>query len=141
MAAALGTFGLKLDDKGRLIVPARARDEMAGGTYLTRGQGNCLFLFTEPQFDSYRAEMAQNAPPGMPSIAFDRVFYSSVVNQTLDTQFRLTIPPVLREYAGLTRELAVIGLAHRMEVWDAEAWEAYLAAFSADYSGLSEGVR
>jgi len=141
MAAALGTFWLKLDDKGRLIVPSKARESLGAGTYLTRGQGDCLFLFSEPQFESYRSERLENAPPGMPSIAFDRVFFSSVVSQRLDSQFRISIPADLREYASLTHELAVIGLAQRMEVWNAQSWRDYLATYVADYSGLLEGVR
>jgi MraZ protein len=141
MVAALGTFWQKLDEKGRLILPAKARAELAGGTYLTRGQGNCVFLFSEAQFEAYRAERALTTPPGMPAIAFDRIFFSSVVAQEPDKQGRITISQDLRDYAHLDRDLAVIGLAHRMEIWDAAAWNQYLAAYEAEFSQLSEGVR
>jgi MraZ protein len=141
MAAALGTFWQKLDDKGRIILPAKARAELAGGTYLTRGQDRCLFLFSSDQFDAHRSDTAAAAPPGMPALAFDRVFFSSVVAQDPDKQGRITIPGELREYAGLDRDLAVIGLEKRMEIWDADRWNAYLDAYVADFSSLDEGVR
>jgi MraZ protein len=141
MVAALGTFLLKLDDKNRIILPAKARVDLAPGTYLTRGQDRCVFLFSEQQFADYRQEMADQAPPGMPAMAFDRVFFSSVVPQNLDKQGRLTIPSDLRDYAGLDRELAVIGLEKRMEIWDAAAWTAYLDQYIAEFSALSDGVR
>jgi MraZ protein len=141
MVAALGTFMQKLDDKGRLILPAKARPDLADGAYLTRGQGNCLFLFSTSQFDAYRDLMARNAPVGMPAMAFDRVFFSSVVRGELDKQGRITIPAELRKYAGLARDLAIIGLARRMEIWDATRWNEYLETYEADFSALSEGVR
>jgi MraZ protein len=136
-----GTFFVKLDEKGRIVMPAKARSELIDGAYLTSGQDRCLFLFTESQFTAYRDQMALNAPPGMPALAFDRVFFSSVVAGSVDKQGRLAIPPKLRDYAGLDRELAVIGLATRMEIWNAETWQTYLDYHEADYSALREGVR
>jgi MraZ protein len=141
MAEAWGEFRLKLDDKGRIITPARSRPAFAGGTYLTRGQDRCLFLFSASQFEAYRQRMAQSAPEGMPAMAFDRIFYSSVAAGDLDKQGRLTIPPALRQYAGLDRDLVAIALDSRIEIWDAAAWDAYYERFVADYSSLHEGVR
>jgi MraZ protein len=141
MVAAFGTFRQKLDDKGRIILPAKARADLAAGTFLTAGQDRCVFLFSQSQFDAYRAAKAQDSPPGMPAMAFDRVLFSSVVTQEVDKQGRITIPPDLRSYAGLDRDLAVIGLESRMEIWDAEAWTAYLAQYEQEFASLQEGVR
>jgi MraZ protein len=141
MVAAFGTSWQKLDEKGRIILPAKSRPELAAGTYLTRGQDRCVFLFSEAQFEAYRQETALNAPPGIPPIAFDRVFFSSVVAQDIDKQGRITVPAELRDYAGLERELAVVGLAKRMEIWDAKRWNSYLDLYVAEFSDLSEGVR
>ncbi|MDR3202939.1 MAG: division/cell wall cluster transcriptional repressor MraZ [Bifidobacteriaceae bacterium] len=141
MVAAFGTFWQKLDEKGRIILPAKSRAELAGGTYLARGQDRCLFLFSAAQFDAYRGEMAADAPPGMPALAFDRIFFSSVVGQEPDKQGRITLPPDLRDYAGLERDLAVIGLEKRLEIWDAARWNSYLDQYVGDFSGLSDGVR
>jgi MraZ protein len=141
MAVSYGTFYLKLDEKGRIILPAKVRPDLLAGTYLTRGQDHCLFLFSETQFEAYRDQMSLNAPPGMPAIAFDRVFFSSVVNGSMDKQGRLMIPPNLRTYAGLVRDLAVVGLTGRLEIWDVATWESYVDYHETDYASLREGVR
>ncbi|MDR2374529.1 MAG: division/cell wall cluster transcriptional repressor MraZ [Bifidobacteriaceae bacterium] len=141
MRGALGESLIKLDDKGRIILPAKARGALTDGVYLTRGQGECVFLFSEAQFDLYTEQNRAAAPPGMPAIAFDRVFYSGVVVQDMDKQGRVLVPPNLREYAGLSRDVAVIGLKQRLELWDAARWRAYLNDYTPQYSELSEGVR
>jgi MraZ protein len=141
VSEAWGASFIKLDDKGRIILPSKARSSFKEGTYLTRGQDQCLFLFTKTQFDTYREHNRTQAPPGMPAIAFDRVFFSSVVPQDPDKQGRISIPTSLREYAGLTRELAVIGMEQRMEIWDADRWQSYLDQYVEQYSQLQEGVR
>ncbi|MDR0432150.1 MAG: division/cell wall cluster transcriptional repressor MraZ [Bifidobacteriaceae bacterium] len=141
MPAAFGEFRLKLDEKGRIVLPAKTRPQLAGGTYLTRGQDRCLFLFSEDQFAAYRERMAEDAPSGMPAMAFDRIFYSSVAAADVDKQGRLTIPPALREYAGLERDLVIVALERRMEVWSAGAWDAYYERYVTPYAALNEGVR
>ncbi|MDR1426987.1 MAG: division/cell wall cluster transcriptional repressor MraZ [Bifidobacteriaceae bacterium] len=141
MAAGAGEYSLKLDDKGRIILPAKVRPALASGAHLTRGQDHCLFLFSEAQFDAHRESMAEATPPGMPAVAFDRIFYSSVVTTDVDKQGRLNIPPALRAYAELERDLVVIVLATRMEIWSAAGWAAYLERYESAYASLSEGVR
>ncbi|MDR1152662.1 MAG: division/cell wall cluster transcriptional repressor MraZ [Bifidobacteriaceae bacterium] len=141
MAAAFGEFRLKLDEKGRIILPAKTRPQLADGTYLTRGQDRCLFLFSDAQFEAYRRHMADNAPTGIPPMAFDRIFYSSVVAADLDKQGRLTVPAPLRQYAGLERDLVIVALERRMELWDAAAWDSYYDRYVLSYSTLNEGVR
>jgi MraZ protein len=73
--------------------------------------------------------------------AFDRMLYSSVVRQEPDKQGRITIPPILREYAGLDRELAVVGMDTRIEIWDAAAWQTYTEAYEPLFSKLAGDVR
>ncbi|MDR1799765.1 MAG: cell division/cell wall cluster transcriptional repressor MraZ [Bifidobacteriaceae bacterium] len=141
MSEAYGEQFIKLDEKGRIILPSKARPAMADGVYLTRGQSQCIYLFSKPQFEAHRQYNREHAPAGMPAIAFDRIFYSSVVNQDMDKQGRITVPPAQRQNAGLERDLAVIGLEERIEIWDAAAWRAYLDQYTAQYAALVEGVR
>jgi MraZ protein len=141
LSEAWGTANIKLDDKNRMILPAKARASFADGTYLTRGQSECIFLFTRSQFDAYREMNRNQVPQGMPAIAFDRIFFSSVVAQDQDKQGRIGIPQSLREYAGLTRELTVITMEARMEIWDTERWQVYLDQYAKPFSQLVEGVR
>jgi MraZ protein len=141
MVQAFGVIRQKLDEKGRIILPAKSRPEFAAGYFLAEGQDRCVFLFTDLQFQAYRDQMAASAPQGMAPIAFDRMFYSSVVAGSPDKQGRLNIPSELRTYASLVRDLVVVGLPGRMEVWDAGTWDAYRTLNVATYSSLTEGVR
>src|SRR5688500_16854352 len=72
--------------------------------------------------------------------AYSRVFFASAHDETPDKQGRVTIPGHLREYAGLTRELVVIGASSRVEIWDKEAWDTYLAESEDDFADIEEGV-
>ena len=122
----LGTHMQKLDDKGRLILPAKFRDELAGGLVLTRGQEHCLTLFSAREFETVHEQMRQAPMTSKDARDYLRVFLSGAAAEQPDKQGRITIPQILRRYAGLDRELAVIGLGNRAEIWDAQTWESYL---------------
>lgn len=132
----LGTHFLKLDDKGRMILPAKFRDELAQGVVVTKGQDRCLVVWPRAAFDEYAAGLRANAQANARVRALTRVFFSSAFDDQPDRQGRLTIPPVLREYAGLDRELTVVGADTRVEVWDTNAWSDYLAASEAEFAEL-----
>lgn len=136
----LGTHTPRLDDKGRLFLPAKFRKELAGGLVVTRGQERCLYVFAMSEFE--RITEAMNATPVTNRGArdFQRVFLSAASDEIPDKQGRVTIPAVLREYAGLSRECTVIGAGARVEVWDTTAWNDYLAATEDAFSDQSEEV-
>ncbi len=134
----LGTHFPKLDDKGRLILPARLREGLADGLVLTKGQDRCLVLWPRAQFDQYAAQLRANAQSNARVRAMTRVFFSSAFDESIDRQGRLTIPPVLREYAGLDRELTVVGADTRIEIWSSAAWAAYLAAAESEFADLDQ---
>jgi len=138
----LGTHTPRLDDKGRLILPAKFRDELAGGVVITKGQERCLYVFPVAEFQRYAAEQSARPMSDKAARAFTRVLFSGAHDEVPDKQGRVTIPPPLRAYAGLERDLVVIGASNRVEIWDNGAWEAYLAdseeAFSdVDSAGLA----
>src|ERR1700710_3040739 len=127
-AVFLGTHTPRLDDKGRLILPAKFRDKLAGGLVVTRGQERCLYVFAMDEFVRI-AEQMRSAPVTSKAVRdYLRVFLSGASDEVPDKQGRVTLPTVLREYAGLDRDLAVIGAGSRIEIWDAGAWATYLAA-------------
>lgn len=132
----LGTHFPKLDEKGRVILPARYRDELGDGLVLTKGQDRCLVLWPRGEFDSYAATLRSQAQASARVRAMTRVFFSSAFDELLDRQGRLSIPPVLREYAGLDRELTVVGADTRIEIWDSQAWSQYLADNEAAFADL-----
>ena len=136
----LGTFTPKLDEKGRVILPAKFREELQGGLVITRGQEHCLYVFSEKEFAEMHERIRQAPLASKQGRDYLRVFLSGAHHETPDKQNRVTIPTALREYAGLNRDLAVIGAGARAEIWDAEAWETYLAKQEAVFAEIEEEV-
>jgi len=136
----LGTHSPRLDEKGRLFLPAKFRDELAEGIVITKGQERCLYVW--PMAEFRRVTEAMSAAPVTQKTVRDysRVFFASASDEVPDKQGRITVPPSLREYAGLTRDCVVIGANTRVEVWDAAAWEAYLADREQAFADLEEEV-
>jgi MraZ protein len=124
----LGTHTPRLDDKGRLFLPAKFRDELAGGVVITRGQERCLFVFPRADFARKAEELQSASLTSRSARDYSRMFFSSASDEVPDKQGRVTIPATLRQYAGLTRDCVVIGANTRLEIWDAEAWAAYETA-------------
>jgi MraZ protein len=126
----LGTHTPRLDDKGRLFLPAKYRDELAGGVVMTKGQGQerCLYVFTKDEFA--RIAEAQRTEGETTQAVRDRrrIFFAGASEALPDRQGRISIPPALRTYAGLEHDCAVVGAGTRLEIWDSQAWEAYEAA-------------
>ena len=139
----LGTHSPKLDEKGRLFLPAKYREELARGLVLTKGQERCVYVFPVAEFE--RITEALKASQASPVTAkavrdYSRVFFASASDEMPDKQGRVTIPQALRDYAGLQRDCAVIGANTRLEIWDEAAWTAYLASQEDACSAASEEV-
>jgi len=136
----LGTHTPKLDDKGRLFLPAKFRDRLASGLVVTRGQERCLYVFPMDEFVRV-AEAMRGAPVTSKAVRdYLRVFLSGASDEIPDKQGRVTIPANLREYAGLDRDCTVIGAGSRVEVWDTSAWDTYLASTEQAFADQSEEV-
>ncbi len=136
----LGTHAPRLDDKGRIFLPAKFRDELAGGLVITKGQERCLYVWPLEEFGRLTESM-RNAPvTAKPTRDYMRVLFAGASDEVPDRQGRVTIPPALRDYAGLARDCIVIGANTRVEIWDAQAWESYLNEQEPRFSDLSEEV-
>lgn len=136
----LGTFEPRLDDKGRLILPAKFREKLAAGVVLTRGQERCLYAFPTREFEEMHDRLRQAPVTSKQARDYLRVFLSGAMDDQPDKQGRITIPANLRQYAGLQRELAVIGAGTRIEIWDSGAWETYLSAQEEAFAETAEEV-
>lgn len=136
----LGTYSPKLDDKGRLILPAKFREDLAEGVVLTRGQDRCIYVFSSDEFEGFHAQIRQAPVTSKQARDYLRLLLSAAHAETPDKQGRITIPPQLRKYAGLDRELAVIGAGTRAEIWDATAWNTYVEANESAFSETAEEV-
>lgn len=134
----LGTHSPRLDEKGRIILPAKFREELSSGLVLTKGQENCIYVFSAREFEKVLAQM-QDAPlSNMAARDYIRIFLSGASDEVPDKQGRVTIPAALRSYAGLEKELVVIGAGSRAEIWDAHSWNEYLAAKEMAFSATDE---
>ncbi len=134
----LGTHSPRLDEKGRIILPAKFREELASGLVLTKGQENCIYVFSAREFEKVLAQM-QDAPlSNMAARDYIRIFLSGASDEVPDKQGRVTIPATLRSYAGLEKELVVIGAGSRAEIWDSHAWHEYLSAKEKTFAATDE---
>ena len=136
----LGTYSPKLDDKGRLILPAKFHQELAGGLVLTRGQDRCIYVFSDSEFEGFHERIRQAPVTSKQARDYLRLLLSGAHSEIPDKQHRITIPAALRDYAGLERDLAVIGAGTRAEIWDAEAWSKYVDANESAFSETAQEV-
>ena len=136
----LGTHTPKLDEKGRLTLPAKFREALAGGLMITKGQDHCLYVFPHAEFERMARKVAE-APFTNESVrAYQRYLFAGTDEQQPDGQGRITIAPELRRYAGLDRDCVVIGAITRLEIWNAQRWQDYLDEHEEGYAQAREEV-
>ena len=119
----LGTYTPKLDDKGRLTLPAKFREELAGGLMITKGQDHSLAVYPREEFAARARKAAAVSRTNPEARAFIR-----------------KLSAAHRQYAGLTKECVVIGSVDFLEIWDAEAWATYQAETEAAFSAAEDDV-
>jgi MraZ protein len=136
----MGTYTPKLDDKGRLFLPAKFRDQLSEGLVVTRGQERCLTVWPMRAFEQL-AGQAQEAPVTDKAVRdYTRLLFAGASDDQPDKQGRLTIPPMLREYASLSKDVIVIGVGNRLEIWDSARWQDYSDGREQAFSDLSDEV-
>ena len=136
----LGTHYPRLDDKGRLTLPAKFRDELRGGLMITKGQDHCLYVFPRAEFEQMARKVAEAPFTNDAVRAYQRYLFAGTDEQRPDGQGRVLIAPELRRYAGLTKECVVVGAFTRLEIWDAAAWQTYLEEHEDGYAEAREEV-
>ena len=134
----LGEHQHTLDDKGRVILPARFRDRLAGGVVLTIGDDRCIDVFPHAEYERQVRRLQEEVEAGTKSVQRLRIFSARAFEEVPDGQGRVTIPQKLREYARLDRELTVNGAVSKIEIWDRSLWEAYEAAAEAAFADGDE---
>ena len=121
----IGEFTHNLDVKGRVAIPVKFRDKFLSGTIITRGLDNCLFVFTNSEWEHLAQKLIPLPLAQANSRAFVRLMLAGAMDVELDKQGRILIPDYLREYAGLKKEAVIAGLYNRVEIWDSEIWKQY----------------
>ena len=133
MAELLGTHSYQLDPKGRVSLPAKFRAAFVDGAWITVGQDNCLYCFPRAEWERRSEEIASFPLSDNDGRALARMFFGSSDEVRLDGQGRVTIPQRLREAVGIDKEVVVLGVRERMEIWDRDTYDAYAAGFADAY--------
>lgn len=115
----LGEYQHSLDAKGRVILPARFRDQLAEGAVMAKALDGCLAVYPAEEFSRVAAQAMEAAKRGGRERQAARTFFSGAAEFTPDKQGRVAIPPHLREFAELERDVIIAGMFHRVEIWDA----------------------
>ena len=118
-----GTYEHNVDAKGRLFIPTKLRDELGDNFVMTKGLDGCLSLYSQKNWAIMEEKIA--ALPSSKARSLQRYFFSNAMDCEPDSQGRVVIPQVLREFAGITKAVVVIGIVDKAEIWDAEKWRPY----------------
>ena len=134
----LGEFEHSLDVKGRVILPAKFRDQLADGAVVTKGRGGCLWVLTPEEFLSVSNLVREQSKRGAKELNAARAFFSGSDEIQPDKQGRVALPAKLREFAGLEREVVVAGNYDHLELWNPPAWEKHLNAVEGSVEHAAE---
>lgn len=133
-----GEFQHTVDPKGRVIVPSTFREELGEKFILTKGLDDCLFVYSKTEWSNLEAKLKTLPLSNKDARAFVRFFFSGAAECEVDKQGRILIPQNLRSYAGLEKDIYVIGVSTRVEVWDKAKWEAYNGDESLNPDSIAE---
>ena len=134
----MGTYTPKLDDKGRLFLPAKFRDRLSEGLVVTQGQENCLVVWPSDVFQAEADRAASRPMTNRAARRYARVLFAGGDEGTPDKQGRIGIPAHLRDYAGLDKDVVVIGVRDRLEIWNPQRWREFQEDAMGDFVDLDE---
>jgi len=136
----MGEFLHTIDIKGRLIIPAKFRETLGDKFIATKGLDNCLFLYPENEWQIFEDKL-KKLPVSQPNARqFVRFFFSGATECEFDKQGRILLPSNLREYATLEKDVVVVGVMNRIEIWDAARWKEYSTLAENDYEKAAESL-
>ncbi len=121
----LGEYQHTIDAKGRVSLPSKFRAQMTGKLVIAKGFDKCLYVYPADAYENFVAGLLgrEDFDPRIRQLR--RFFTAGAVEAELDSAGRISLPPVLREHAGLSKDVAITGNGNRIEIWDAGSWSAY----------------
>lgn len=127
-----GEYAHSIDNKGRVILPSRLRDAAKGHFvekfFITRGLEKCLFMFGEEEWRSQEQKFRSMSFTKLDARKFNRLFFSGAVEMVPDKQGRILIPGYLKDYAQIKKDIVIIGVSSRIEIWSQESWKEFTKA-------------
>lgn len=136
----LGEYNHTLDQKGRLVLPSKFRADLADGCVITKGQERCLYVFPLEQWSVEEARVRSLPRTDQRARRFARSFFASADSQEQDKQGRVQVNSKLREFAGLEKDVTIVGVSDRLEIWDTETWERLQTEADEYYAGIEEAL-
>lgn len=134
----MGEHKHNMDKKGRVIIPASFRGDLGQKFVMTRGLDNCLFVYPKDEWEILEKKLTSLPITSKSSRTFVRFFFSGATECNFDKQGRISIPVNLRNYADLEKEIIIIGLANRIELWSSSKWDGYITDAEDSYEDIAE---
>ena len=135
-----GEYRHSIDLKGRVIIPSKIRDEMGGKIVITRGLDGCLFGYSEKTWNSILEKLNTLPFTKRDARNFTRFMTSGAITLEFDRQGRVNIPSYLNEYANLSKDVVIIGVINRIEIWSKDNWESFMNNNIESLSDISENL-
>ena len=137
-----GEYEHKLDKKGRIIIPSKFREaskeNYVDKFFITRGLDTCLFMFPEDEWKLQEAKFKGLPFTKRETRKFNRLFFSGAIEVTADKQGRILIPGYLKQYAAIKKEIMLIGVSSRIEIWSKEKWEEFYKVSKDSFEDIAE---
>lgn len=134
----MGEFEHAIDAKGRLIIPAKFRDQLGFKFVVTRGMDGCLFGYPITQWELLEKKLSELPLTKKDARSFVRFFYSAATECEFDKQGRINIPATLREHAGLTKKCVIVGVSNRFEIWSEDRWNTFADEAEDNFDDIAE---
>ncbi len=134
----IGEYQHIIDDKSRIIMPSKFREDLGYNFIMTKGLDNCLFVYPKEEWTILEGKLRSLPLTNRDARAFVRFFFSGATECILDKQGRVLIPNNLREHAKLIKEAVIIGVSTRIEIWSKEEWDAYNSDDNLSYDSIAE---
>ena len=140
MKGMKGQSNHNLDAKGRLIIPARLRDGLGKSFVLCRGMDKNIYVYPEAEWEKFSEKLNSLPVSDVSARKFKTFFQGSAIDCEFDSQFRITIPQNLREWAGIDKEVVMVGNGAIAEIWDKNAWDEYNSVGEMDINEISANM-
>ncbi len=129
----MGEYNHTIDTKGRLIIPSKFRETLGDEFVVTKGLDGCLFVYDSNEWQSFEEKLKSLPLTNKDARQFARFFLAGAAAVEVDKQGRILLPAVLRDFAGLEKEVVLVGVASRVEIWSKVKWEN-----AAEYEDMEE---
>jgi MraZ protein len=136
----MGEYHHNLDAKGRLIVPAKFREQLGTSFVLTRGMDGCLFGYPEAEWQKLQEKVAQLPLTKKDARTFVRFLYSAATECELDRQGRINVPKPLMQHAELSKACVLVGVSNRIEIWGEDRWNSFAEGAEENFDEISENL-